>query len=246
MRKLSTITISVVLALQLFAQPAHAADRLPDLGMAQLSSIFVRTTADGRRQLRFDTLIVNVGSGAVEVRGTRADETVADISPVTQRIYDDGGSYRDVTTSADMYFAGDGHNHWHVRDLVVSELRRRDNGVKVGTGAKHGFCFFDNTAYRLSLPGAPSNVVYRSSGCGTSSSLSVTMGLSVGWGDVYRGTLADQHIDITGLSSGRYRLLATADQGGWFAESDEGNNLTWVDLRITGTKVKILAQGPSV
>ena len=29
-------------------------------------------------------------------------------------------------------------------------------GRRVGTGAKHGFCYFDNTAYRLSLPRAPS------------------------------------------------------------------------------------------
>jgi len=34
-----------------------------------------------------------------------------------------------------MYFAGDGHTHWHVRDLETYELIRSDNGSKVGTGA---------------------------------------------------------------------------------------------------------------
>ena len=33
-----------------------------------------------------------------------------------------------------MFWAGDGH-HWHVNDLVTTELDRADNGVKVGTGA---------------------------------------------------------------------------------------------------------------
>ena len=65
-----------------------------------------------------------------------------------------------------MYFAGDGHNHWHVRDLETEKLIRLDNGAKVGTSAKHGFCFFDNVRYRLTLAGAPQSARY--TGCGTS------------------------------------------------------------------------------
>ena len=60
------------------------------------------------------------------------------------------------------------------------------------------------------------------------------MGLSVGWGDLYRYTLPDQFVDITGLGAGRYRLVVTADRQGWFSESNESNNSTWVDLQLKG------------
>ncbi len=53
------------------------------------------------------------------------------------------------------------------------------------------------------MTGAPESAVY--TGCGYQSALSVTMGLSIGWGDAYYSTLPDQYIDITGLSSGPAR-----------------------------------------
>src|SRR3970040_2268570 len=82
----------------------------------------------------------------------------------------------DVPTSGvSMQWSGDNHNHWHVVGLQEYRLIRLDNGVLVGTGAKTGFCFFDNTGYDLGLPGAPVSAVY--SGRGASSSLSATVGL---------------------------------------------------------------------
>lgn len=76
------------------------------------------------------------------------------------------------------------------------------------------------------------------------------MGLSVGWGDQYRWTLPDQYIDVTSLDSGKYRLIAHADPLGWFAESDESNNVTWVDIALTvnrkgNAKIRIIGHGPA-
>jgi hypothetical protein len=34
---------------------------------------------------------------------------------VAQRIYNSAGSYREVRTPTVMFWAGDGHDHWHVR-----------------------------------------------------------------------------------------------------------------------------------
>jgi Lysyl oxidase len=224
------------------ASSAAAADRLPDLGMARLSDLRVDKSS-GRDLLRYTTVIANVGAGPFELRGQRSSTADAQMS-VQQRIYDDAGGSRLVPTSATMYFAGDGHTHWHVRDLETEELIRLDNGAKVGTSAKHGFCFFDNTRYRLTLPGAPQSAVY--TGCGTASNLAVTMGLSVGWGDAYYWSLPDQYVDITGLGSGRYRLLVTADAANWFAESNNSNNATWVDLQLKGNaKPRVIGYGPA-
>ena len=72
------------------------------------------------------------------------------------------------------------------------------------------------------------------------------MGLSPGWGDKYGQALVGQYIDITGLSPGKYRLIGTADADDWFLESDNTNNSTWVDIRLTATdKVRILRTDPA-
>jgi hypothetical protein len=220
-----------------------AADRLPDLGMARLQDFSIDTTTiPGRRLLRFTTVIVNIGVGPFETVGSRPDTSVPELS-VTQRIFNDAGSSREVSTPAVMFWAGDGHDHWHVRDAEAYELVRLDNGRRVGTGVKEGFCYFDNTAYRPWLAGAPSAPVYE--GCGTAGDLTVTTGLSIGWGDTYPAWRTLQWIDITGLNSGRYRLRATADPANWFAETNNANNSTWVKLKLTSSGVTVLAYGPA-
>jgi hypothetical protein len=211
--------------------------------MARLSDLRSEKISDGRRLLRYTTVIVNVGAGAFEVRGTRSTTAETQMS-ATQRVFDDAGGFRDIPTTATMVFGGDGHNHWHLRDLERSELIRLDNGTKAGTGAKRGFCFWDNVEYRLTLPRAPAAPVY--GGCGSAASLTVTAGLSVGWGDAYPATLPDQYVDITGLTPGRYRLQVTADADGWFAESNELNNATWVDLQLKAQGApRVLGYGPA-
>jgi Lysyl oxidase len=242
----SMMVVLVLVGMGAFGRPGPvgaATDRLPDLGMAPLTDLRIDTsTIPGRRLLRFTTVIVNVGEGPFETIGSRLDTSIPEM-PVRQRIYDDAGGARDVDTPTVMFFAGDGHDHWHVRDAEGYELRRLDNGRRVGTGAKHGFCYYDNTPYRLSLPTAPLGSVYGH--CGAAQDLSVTTGLSVGWGDTYPASIALQWIDITGLKSGRYRLTATADPGRWFFETNEANNATWLDLKLTGSGITVLHQGPA-
>lgn len=246
LRLTRSLALAAALAAPLVYSPATATavePALPDLGMARLSDLRVAITADGQKQLRFSATIVNVGAGTFELGASRPNQ----VSPfaVNQHVFASDGSTSIVPVDVDLVFGGDGHSHFHIRDLEVYELRRLDNGVKVGTGMKSGFCFFDTTAYRLSLPGAPQSSVYDSSGCGHVDSLDVTMGLSVGWGDRYPWSLPDQYIDVTALSNGKYRLLATADPLGLFTEGNYGNNLTWVDISLSKRGVKVLRWGPS-
>jgi hypothetical protein len=237
------VAVVAVLALGRPPTAAAAVDRLPDLGMARLRDLSIDTTTrPGRRLLRFTTVIVNIGAGPFETIGRRPDASTPQMT-VAQRIYNSAGSYRQVSTPAVMFWAGDGHDHWHVRDVEAYRLIRLDNGRRVGTGAKHGFCYFDNTAYRLGLADAPSASVY--GGCGARGDLRVKTGLSVGWGDTYPAGIAFQWIDITGLKAGRYRLRAIADPANWFVETNNANNSTWVDLRLTGSGVRVVAYGPA-
>jgi Lysyl oxidase len=233
---------------QLSSAPAEAVTaQLPDLRMATLTTIRLDTTTlPGHRLLRYTAEIVNVGAGPFEARGKRPDTSTSDLS-VTQRVYNDDGTFTRVPIPQTyMFWAGDGHNHFHLRDLEDGVLTRLDNGGAVGALAKHGFHFADNQAFDLALQNAPRSPVYASCG-GFSckmSALNVTMGLSVGWGDIYGASLAFQYIDITGLKSGQYMLTVTADASHWFEETDASDNSTWAKLRITNCCVSVLEYGP--
>ena len=44
---------------------------------------------------------------------------------------------------------------------------------------------------------------------------------------------------------GPLRLRATADPANWFAETNNTNNSTWVNIRLTNFGVSVLAYGPA-
>jgi hypothetical protein len=221
-----------------------ASPTLPDLRMTRVTRVTLDTTtiAD-HRLLRYTARIVNVGAGPFETNGTRSSTTESTM-PVTQTIYDSDGGTQSVPTIGTMYWGGDGHNHWHITDLEGGVLTRLDNGLVVGTSAKHGFHGADNTAWDLTLPGAPQSKVYLA--CGGSSCdpsvLSVKEGLSVGWMDTYAYSAVFQWIDITGLKNGKYMLTMTADPNRYFAEADATNNSASATLRIGSGGVKILSR----
>lgn len=233
----ATVTATVEAA----GVPPVAEDRLPDFGMAQIGDIQVENRAGGGRWLRFSTTIVNVGAGDFEVSGQRSPGESASDMTTAQRIYDSKGDYRERPTDATFFYSGDGHEHWHVRNLEDYELYRAGDGPLVGTGIKNGFCFFDTTRYGASGPPANGSENCEPNNPGA---LSLTMGLSRGWGDRYGPQLYGQYIDVTNLADGEYRLRVEADGADWFLEEEEANNATWVDLRIAGDAVEVTGYGP--
>jgi len=232
----------VALMLPFFLWPSVASgatEQLPDLTARRLTDISTKTNGSGQRQLRFSSVVGNLGSGPFQVTGSRSSASETEMTSITQQIFNDEGDISgSVSTGATMFFAGDGHSHWHVRDLETFELVRTDNGVLNGTGEKHGFCFYDIVKVNLSLPNAPQNPLYTN--CGGSSDLQVEMGLSIGWGDRYHYSVPDQYIDITGLISGRYRMIYRVDVPNWFVEENEGNNKSCVTLQIRNKSVSVI------
>jgi hypothetical protein len=212
---------------------------LPDLGMAPLTNFRIERRPRGERWLRFSAVIVNVGAGPFEVhRYTNALGALQ----VDQRVWT-GSGWANHPTDAVMYWSGDGHNHMHVRDLEEYVLVSQ-NGLVRRYGEKHGFCFWDNYRYNMGLPGAPADPVYTgSNSCQVLADGTVTMGLSVGWGDQYPYYLVDQYIKISGLPAGEYTVTATADWAGWFVESNTANNRTTVRIRLSKNGVTVLDPG---
>jgi hypothetical protein len=222
---------------------------LPDLAVRTLRNFEINTTAKpGVKQLKFPTVTANIGKGPFEMNARRSStsDTTWDM---LQKIYrSDGTSTSRTVTGTDLYYGGDGHNHWHVRDVDQFEILNA-NGNRLRLGEKHGFCFEDNTSYRDwpgRVAGSPASPVYKPPaicGVGATQATSTQHGLSVGWGDTYPVTLPDQYIDITGLPNGRYRVQVTVDWDGWFRESNESNNTAWADISINNNTVSIVSTG---
>jgi hypothetical protein len=186
--RLSLLVSLLTLALLVPGGRASAAsDRLPDLAMAKLRHIGTKTI-DGRRLLRFSAIIVNVGDGPFELRSRRT--TTRSRWSTRQVIHDDAGGSRSVATpSVRLVYAGDGHNHWHVKDLEQYRLVPLASPAGSRIGHKVGFCFFDNYQYRLALADAPQDPVYGHRACGRRNSVGLRTGLSVGGGDIYHRSL---------------------------------------------------------
>lgn len=241
MRTLVLIAAIGVLIGVVPATPVRAADdKLPDLRAARTTTFRIRTTADGKRLLRFTSQMVNYGTGPMELRSSRPTT----MSPwvVKQRIYDTDGGHRDVMSDATLAYAGDGHDHWHVRRVMSYHLWGSEGTYR---DVKIGFCYFDTTPRDLAMPGSPNSKVYLESTCGTRRSLTSKTGLSVGWGDTYPWNFAYQWIDISGLPGGTYTLRTVVDLYDSFLETNEANNCTWTKVRFddSGSSVDVVSTG---
>jgi hypothetical protein len=227
--------------------PAPTSPALPDLAMSPLSEIAVSEAVGGdQKYVSFTAAPANVGRGAFIVHAVRADRRGS--WRVSQRFDEPDGSLSETITPGDVVWGGHGHNHWHVHMGASYWLTKPGSTRRLRTYEKVGFCFFDQRALLVQPPDAPSRPRFPVTSCNGRDVLEFTEGLSPGWSDPYSWALPDQRLDVTGLPDGVYRLWATADPGGWFRETNERNNSTWVDLDLRTTagspRARIVRLGP--
>jgi hypothetical protein len=224
--------------------PPPRAPVLPDLAMSPLAELTGALADDGDRYVQFTASIGNVGAGPFVIHAERAEER-GDWR-LSQRFEEADGSTTETVTPGTLDWGGHGHDHWHVQLGASYWLTRPGSDETLRKYEKVGYCFFDQSP--LDVPGARPAPEFLAEGCAIEGD-AITMGLSAGWADPYAWTLPDQRLNVNGLADGVYRLWATADPGGWFRESDETNNLTWVDLRLATRGglpvVTVVRQGPA-
>lgn len=243
--------------------PANAA--LPDLVMKQLNGCgageleandgdcfriinpapYVKAfpELEGRKLLAFPIITLNIGAGPSEIIADRTAKDSEDWKAY-QTFYTAVGKRLGSVYAPDVefYFAGDEHDHWHVRDFDDYQLLDADN-QQLRVAEKHGYCLQDNTTYgpMEGQPGVPPDPgVYleeTSCGKGLPAALTIIHGLSRGWGDTYPSSLPDQAIDITGVPDGTYTIFVQADTQNAVVESNETNNGTLMQITIRGDQV---------
>jgi hypothetical protein len=243
-RRVSRVGFAAILVIGLLlpstgSQPIVSAgsEALPDLAVAQLSDFRIQWV-NGRRLLRFTAMMVNEGAGHFEVRGHRnsTSESMVVRQVIFQTSSRNSPISRRITTDAVAKYSGDGHNHWHVQEMMRYDLFDGDERLR---GDKVGFCFLDSDVWKSSLPGY-SGGYYTGSMCSTDpNALNNRMGISIGMGDQYEWYLAWQWVDITGLANGTYTLRAMVDPNSDFLEQRETNQCSHARLAISGNSVTL-------
>jgi hypothetical protein len=166
------------------------------------------------RCLRFDTMVVNVGAGRLELR--YAGNGAVQKENATQRLYRRDDTF--VDRSAGYFFFDAAHQHFHYANFAWASLwqsnarGRRLGKAPLRTSRKDGFCLEDMGPYtntaddaRYKFPDAcyPAKQ--------PDGSITQVNGISPGNYDTYDETLPNQSIVINGVPDGYYLLQITVD-----------------------------------
>lgn len=211
--------------------------------------------------LRFTSGPINVGAGLYDMRFDMLGDFIAGqaalapeealsrivIGPMQQAIHYSDGSVE--MRRAGTYSFHPIHGHFH-DDYVLSfrlyAVTDSDKGVmkQVGAGNKSGFCPADqlwgdwysfNQGYVV--PGGDSatgNCMSPSKG---------VLGLSVGWGDVYRWQRPGMYVEFGGQGNGRYIVQSRVDEQDHVLETDETDNVSYAYVQIENDNIQLLERG---
>ena len=69
------------------------------------------------------------------------------------------------------------------------------------------------------------------------------LGLTVGWGDVYRWQRPGQYVEFGKNPDGLYVVRTTVDKGNDVIEVDEADNSSYALIRVVGERVELLERG---
>ncbi len=213
-----------------------AGQQLPDLDPETPGQLTIvpTPTAGGHPHwlLGFSAAASNIGSGPLTITGNRPNTSTPTmtaeqiISGATAQVVPNVGEMRYVVSPT--------HNHWHLLHFMRYELRRAGSKHAVVRDRKSGFCLGDR--YRASAPslGAapPQPVVTGHCGLYEPELLSVSEGISVGYGDIYPAYVEFQDLPLDGLRNGRYVLVHTVNPDGRLHELSKANNSSSVLLDI--------------
>ena len=225
------------------ARPSVGAGLLPDMRTVVPAHLNL-VNEHQRDLLRFSNGVANTGSGPWALRPEPSIEyakanNLSEVSAV-QEIRDSGAYYKcgeqpkQVTdcynvvseSVAGTFLFHPEHNHWHIDDIALFEIRKGSptGPVVGGNSIKTTFCLID--WYKLDDNSPAGERVFFD--CYTS-----YQGISSGWVDQYHQATPGQELDLTGVpNADDFYLVSTANHAGIFAETDKTNNTAWVKFRL--------------
>jgi Lysyl oxidase len=218
------VVLAGALAALFFSNATATAGQLlyPDLVTRPIASSDLAMSKPGSKhpKLELTNEVANKGLGPVEITASAASHNCDhDGNPnndrdALQTIYSDDGSgvfERGQDTplppqvvacerQLDTYY-------WQIWNLARYRLLSPRTGEVVAQTHKVAYCTVDVEIVFRHLPGFSDEPYYPTDGCGPDS----TLGISVGWADVYSIGTPGQQIGIKGLKAGRYCLTSEAN-----------------------------------
>ena len=218
---LGTLAVAMLPAAFAGPKPPAGAGLLPDLRTVVPAHLQI-VNQQQHDYLRFSNGIANTGAGPLALR----PENVGAVTNGIQEIRDANGTVVEEHL-ASQYEFHPAHNHWHLGDVALFEVRRGSpTGPVVGENSKKvTFCLLD--WYRLD---GNSNTASREFwDCETG-----YQGISPGWVDQYHHSLEGQRLDLTSAPNGvDLYLVSTANFDAAYRESNLANNTEWVRFQLS-------------
>ncbi|MEY2468125.1 MAG: hypothetical protein QOF21_823 [Actinomycetota bacterium] len=207
--------------------------------------------------LRLTSGPINVGSGpfdmlfdfVTDTAGAKVDPMLLQ-GPMRQVIHFGDGTI--MERPAGTYSFHKTHAHFHTDQVLTYELFRVDNATTgaitaTGVGSKSGFCpadqLFGDWNSFTQLPSGTFGQGDSAVGGNCFAPQGGQLGLSVGWGDVYRWQRPGQYVEFGGQGDGLYVVRTTADKYDHVLEENETDNTSYSYIQVTGESVKILERG---
>ncbi len=212
--------------------------------------------------LRFTSGPINLGPGIYDMRFSLLEDALAGtaylnleellartvVGPKLQAVHFSDGSVEFIP--AGTYSFHPVHFHFHDDYVLSFELYavtdpEHGGGLTpAGLGTKSGFCPADQLfgdwadfGQGYETPGGDSPLDNCFSPVGG------VLGLSVGWGDVYRWQRPGMYVEFGGQPNGRYVVRSIVDAEHRVLETNDGDNVSYAYIEVQGRTIELLERG---
>ena len=207
---------------------------------------FMPGSAHPTRCLRFTTGPRDAGPGTFEIdyNPTAADGAILDMGPAYQRVYySDGTSFLRPAGEFNFHTV---HGHYHYMGFLNFQLYSVGPNHKLtpaGSGNKVGLCpadelFSDWGTFNQSNVAAETFTA----NCGYTTG-EASLGLNVGWGDVYKWQRPGQYVDFSGDGDGYYLLQVVVNASHLVLTVPHDQNVGYAYVHVVGNTISIIQRG---
>jgi len=196
------------------------------------------------RCLRFTTGPRNAGPGPFEIDydPAAAGLGMTTPGPAYQRIYYSDGT--SVLRRAGIFQFHPIHVHYHYLGFLRFQLFHVGAGhglTPAGSGTKIGLCPADELFADWKTFNQESTTTFTAN-CGYATG-EASLGLNVGWGDVYRWQRPGQYVDFTGDGDGYYLLQVTVNASHLVLTVPHDQNVGYAYIHVVGQRVDLIERG---
>jgi hypothetical protein len=226
--------------------PDSANPPLTAAGQAPLSCTADEQVQDGvSRCLRFTTGPRDAGPGPFEIDydPTGAGLGLQTPGPAFQRVYySDGTSF---LRPAGRFQFHPVHGHYHYLDFLQFQLYKvsaPDHALTpAGAGKKLGLCPADELFANWRTFNQQQTNTFTAN-CGYNPG-QASLGLNVGWGDVYRWQRPGQYVDFSNDRDGFYLLQVTVNAHHQALVVHPNDNVGYAYIHVVGSRITVLERG---